>query len=142
MDKEFEYVFKKEKEEYEEKDDDFFQTPNNASNLLIFIILGITVSFTYYLLNFYSKYMKASIYTISIANSIAEMLANIFVLFLSKRVSAKKGFVISFIFTAVASTFLLLSTSIKSIRFLIPLFVLIAKGGITLAFCYVFFAPL
>lgn len=54
----------------------FLKESVNVKNSAIFIIMSITCSFSYYLINFYIKYLPGDIYTNQIVNSISECIAN------------------------------------------------------------------
>lgn len=45
-------------------------------NALIFIIMAIACSFSYYLINFYIKYLPGDIFLNQIVNSISESISN------------------------------------------------------------------
>ena len=125
-----------------EEADNFWSSGSNKRNLLIFIMTGITCNFGYYMINFYAKYMPGSIFIIQVASSLAESVANGSAHFVSKRLDAKKGFICCFILTCIAAILLLFANTFKPLKALVPFFVLVAKGGVTMAFCFVYFAPL
>lgn len=56
-------------------------------NLIIFVVMYITTSFSYYLINFYIKYMPGDIFTNQAANSLAEALVQVCPVFMVKYMS-------------------------------------------------------
>lgn len=55
---------------------EFLKLPTSLSNMIIFVYLFCAVSFNYYLLNFYLKYMPGDIYENSIVSSVSESVAH------------------------------------------------------------------
>lgn len=92
---------------------DFLADPTNKCNLLIFIVLGVACSFSYYLLNFYMKYMPGDIFENQIANSLAEALANASAVCVVTCVSMRKGFSYSFVVAVISSCCLLFARTFK-----------------------------
>ena len=75
----------------------FLQDELNMRNGLIYMVLGVACSFTYYMINFYVKYLPGSIFTNQIVNSLAESFANGLSFLVVSCMSVKKGFLASFV---------------------------------------------
>lgn len=75
--------------------------------------------------------------TASITDTIVKLLS----IYIARILTPKKGFTYAFIFTMVGSICLLLVHKIEFLKTLTPLFVLLSKAGMTVAFAYIYFAP-
>lgn len=99
----------------------------------------ITSSFSYYLINFYFKYLPGSVYTNAVVNSLSEAAAQTFSIILLKFMSVKKGFAFSFILCGISCMVVVFAEATGSDR-LIPIAILGAKIGVSSAFCYLYFS--
>jgi hypothetical protein len=61
------------------------------------MMMAITCSFSYYLINFYVKYLPGSIYTNQIVNSISESVSHGSAILVLKLFHIKRGYLFSFI---------------------------------------------
>ena len=68
----------------------------------IYMMIGVGCSFCSYLVNFYIKYLPGDIFTNQLCNSLSEAGAQFITLWLTKKLSIKKGLVASFMIAAVA----------------------------------------
>jgi uncharacterized protein YggT (Ycf19 family) len=117
----------------------FITTTPNVRNAIIFMVMSITCSFSYYLINFYVKYLPGNIYTNQITNSLSECCAHAFSVIVVRIMSIKKGFASSYIVCAIACV-LTLYAEIYGHNWLVPIGVLGAKAGISVAFCFLYFS--
>jgi len=101
--------------------------------------MSVTCSFSYYLINFYVKYLPGNIYTNQIVNSISEAAAHAFSTVLVTILSIKRGFAACYITGAIACM-LVMYAEMHSISWLVPIGVLGAKAGVSCAFCFVYFS--
>jgi hypothetical protein len=111
----------------------------NVKNALIFILMSVTCSFSYYLINFYVKYLPGNIYTNQIVNSLSESAAHAFSAVVVKLMSIKKGFAFSYLTCGLACMFVMYA-EIHQQTWLVPIGVLGAKAGISVAFCFLYFS--
>ena len=76
-------------------------------NLVAVIICFSVISFNYYLISFYLKYVGGNIFINSLASSVSETAGNFAAGFIQKAFGTKKGFLIWFVFAFILSTPLL-----------------------------------
>lgn len=69
----------------------------------------MAVNFGYWMMNFYTKYMPANIFIVSLVFSVAESVSNVAAHFVKKKLSARVGFIICFLSSTVAAVLLLLA---------------------------------
>ena len=121
----------------------FFASPLNRMNIIIFMMMGIGCNFIYYLINFYVKYLPGDMFTNQAVNSISESVSQLFPLFIGKYLSIKNGFAVSF-FSAGAGCGIVMFAQmyVNSMAWLVPVAVMLTKGAISCAFCYLYFATI
>ena len=101
----------------------------------------IACSVSYYLINFYVKYMKGDIYTNQITNSLSEAAANLLPLIMIKYMSVSRGLTLSFLVSSVACGIVMFG-SMNDAESLIPLGVIGVKGGVSLGFSFLYFSSI
>jgi MFS family permease len=104
------------------------------------IVMNITwsaVSFGYFMIGYYMKYVPGNIYQNIILSTLADMISNIFSGILSNFIGTKKSMTLSFLFACV-SGFILVYYEDSDNSNLIMILVLLTKLGITSAYnlCY------
>jgi hypothetical protein len=102
-------------------------------------MMAVTCSFSYYLINFYVKYLPGSIYTNQIVNSLSESIANGLAVVVVAILSIKRGYFASYLICGISAFLVILSES-SGTDSLIPIAVLGAKAGISIAFCFLYFS--
>ena len=100
--------------------------------------MAVTCSFSYYLINFYVKYLPGNIYTNQTVNSWSECIAHLLSLWVLKLFSIKNGYFFSYLLCALSALVVILS-EYSGVEHLIPIAVLGAKAGISVAFCFLYF---
>lgn len=117
--------------------------PYNLRNTITFTILNVGCSFSYHLLNFYVKYLPGDLYKIQLVSSLAEAAANLSMLIVTRNLTIQQGFVASFLISLTASVSLLFAKASSGaiVQYGVPLFLLTAKFGITLAFSFLYYGP-
>ena len=112
-------------------------------------VIWITVSFNYYMLSFLLKYFPGNIFINGMANSLSELFSNIISGMIYKNTGPKRGFIFSFLISALGGLSILLyeifTGFFKSEKkenegaLLFAVLVLIAKFGIGSAsnICYI-----
>ena len=118
----------------------FISKDMNLKNSCIFVLMAITCSFSYYLINFYVKYMPGDIFTNQIVNSLAETAANSTAFLIIRALSIKKGFATCYIACAIACM-LVMAAETRGMDWLVPFGIIIAKYSISVAFCFIYSAP-
>jgi MFS family permease len=81
---------------------EFMRIPINRKNIIIYMCMAVACSFSYYLINFYVKYLPGDIFTNQIVNSVSESFANLCAPLLLFVTSTKKGFAFCFLACAIA----------------------------------------
>lgn len=117
---------------------DFLRDKLNRSNQIIYLTMACACSFSYYLINFYVKYLPGDIYTNQIVNSISESFSNASGMFVVMLMSQKKGFAISYLGCAISCALVLIAESTEA-NWLVPVAVIMAKSTITVAFSLLYF---
>ena len=120
---------------------DYFKRCRNLANLLIFIYLFCGVSFSYYLLNFYMKYIPGNVYVNTIVASIAEAVSHFITLCLFKLLGARNSIITVNVVTGVATTVLWLAEVKRFIKE-VPFFILLAKFGVVSFFTLMYLGTL
>ena len=120
---------------------DYFKRCRNLANLLIFIYLFCGVSFSYYLLNFYMKYIPGNVYVNTIVASIAEAVSHFITLCLFKLLGARNSIITVNVVTGVATTVLWLA-EVKGFIKEVPFFILLAKFGVVSFFTLMYLGTL
>lgn len=92
-------------------------------------MMNVACSFSYYLINFYVKYLPGSIFTNQIVNSLSESLANLLTFMIIKHLGIRIGFASSFFACAIACGCVMYAQG-SSMEWLVPIGVLGAKAGI------------
>ena len=108
---------------------EFVKQRANVRNAAIFMLMGITCSFCYYLLNFYVKYMPGNIFVNQIGNSLAEALSNGIAYLLLRCMNIKRGYFLSFLICSIASLFLMIAV-LSNLFEVVPVFILLTKSSI------------
>ena len=111
----------------------------NLTNAIIYMFMAIACSFGYYLINFYVKYLPGSIYTNQVVNSLAESGAHAASVIVVTVLSVKRGFSTAFVICMVACVMVIFAEMYNS-SWMIPVSVLFAKAGISVAFCFLYFS--
>jgi len=101
-------------------------------NLILMTIFWTVSSFNYYIMTFYLKYIPGSVYTNTSLSCMAEVLSYIASGLVMNAFGVKLSFIISFILAATGGIFLVIFFNADG--FLIAVFVLFAKFGISFAF--------
>jgi MFS family permease len=101
-------------------------------NLILMTIFWTVSSFNYYIMTFYLKYIPGSVYTNTSLSCSAEIIAYIASGIIMNAFGVKLAFIISFILAAIGGIFLVIFFSADG--YLIAIFVLFAKFGISFAF--------
>ena len=117
----------------------FLRDSLNIKNGASFILMIITCSFSYYLINFYVKYLPGDIFTNQIVNSLAEGVAHAASAVVVLIMSTRKGFAAGYGVCAISCVIVMYSQFYDS-SWLIPIGVLGAKAGISVAFCFLYFS--
>jgi len=117
---------------------EFFKDKVSRYNLLIFVVMSVACSFSYYLINFFIKYMPGSFYQNQAINGASESLCNVIAIFMNKYLNQKKSLLISFLVCAISCA-LVMVAEMTEITAIIPIGVVGGKGGITIAFCFFYF---
>ena len=90
---------------------DFLRDKQNRLNQVIFLTMACACSFSYYLINFYVKYLPGDIYTNQIVNSVSEALSNGSGMFVVMFMSQKKGFAFSFLGCSISCALVMIAES-------------------------------
>ena len=101
------------------------------------IILWSVSSLDYYLITFFMKYIPGNLYVNTSIATVSEILAYICAGFVYNAFGGKKAFIISFALSATGG--FLIAFIPGATEYLIALFVLLAKFGISFAFQLVYF---
>lgn len=120
---------------------EFFKDKTNMVNLLIMNIAWSSVTFGYYLIGYYLKYIPGDIYTNVMLSSLAEVLACFFSGVVSSKYGIKATMILSFAMATVfgyALSFFTEESVADNYPLTIMCLVLLAKLGLTSAFsnCY------
>ena len=111
------------------------------TNLLIFVYLFCGVSFSYYLLNFYMKYIPGNVYTNTIVASIAEGSSAFVAGYLVKFLGARNSITTTNAIAGVATVVLWLA-EVKGFIKEVPFFILLAKFGVCSFFAMMYMSTL
>lgn len=106
---------------------------------MIFAIMNVACSFSYYLITFYVKYLPGSIFTNQIVSSLAEAFACLSTLIILKWMSIKNGFAMSFFVSGLACVCVMYAQATGK-DWMVPLGVLGAKSGVAIAFAFLYFS--
>ena len=101
-------------------------------NLVLMATFWTFSSFNYYIITFYLKYIPGNIYINTSLSCTAEVIAQISSGFVMNKFGVKLSFIIAFILAAAGGLFLVIF--FQADGFLIAIFVLFAKFGISFAF--------
>uniref|UniRef100_A0A7S3CJF9 Uncharacterized protein n=1 Tax=Strombidium rassoulzadegani TaxID=1082188 RepID=A0A7S3CJF9_9SPIT len=103
------------------------------------MVMAVTCSFNYYLINFYVKYLPGNIFTNQIVNSVSESVAHGLSMVVLAMLSIKKGYLCSF-FVCAFSALLVIGSESSGMDWLVPVCVLGVKASISIAFCFLYFS--
>lgn len=141
-------VFKKEQESLDNPEDEdkkeklsaweFYKVSLNRRNQFIFVVMSIGCSFSYYLINFYLRYLPGDIYTNYMVSSVSEAFSYLGAMLVVLVVTPRMGYALSF-FACLFSSCLVLLAEYNDYGWLIPFAVLLAKSSISVAFCLLYF---
>lgn len=108
---------------------DLIQNRKHRTNLIIFVILWIIATFTYYLVYFQIKYMKGDFYINTIVSSCTEMLSYTVSGFILTALGIKLSYFLSFSAAIIGSSlYIIMHTSYESLT---PIFLFLASFGIS-----------
>lgn len=107
-------------------------------NLLLLLVLWAVSAFDYNLINFQLKYIDGSIYTNTIVSAVSEVSAYLISGVLYNKLGTRLSFIIYFLI-AIVGSILLISLS-STYVYLVPVFVLGSKFGISASFNCVYLA--
>ena len=113
----------------------------NLANLLIFVYLFCGVSFSYYLINFYMKYIPGNVFINTIVASIAESAASFVTGYIVKLLGARNGITCTNAVAGVATVVLWLA-EINGLVKEVPFFILLAKFGVCSFFAMMYISTL
>lgn len=105
-------------------------------NLMLMIVLWSVASLDYYLISFMLKYVPGNVYINASVSTISEIVGTMISGFVYKVLGPKMAFGISFSISALGGFLIALMPNVNT--YLIALYVLIAKFGITFAFSMVY----
>lgn len=106
-------------------------------NLMMMILVWVSASFTFYLLNFLVKYMPGDIYFNSIVSGLS-CFAMLIEGWMQDKLGVKGGMITSFVVTAIATVCLCFFKQGTSQVILYALILLLAKSGASLSFGYAY----
>ena len=108
-------------------------------NFIITIILFMIISFMYYMIGFYNKYVGGNMYALSISQAMAEIIAGVVFVVIKRIVNFKWGFVIAFSMVLVMSVVLIfIDPENESLGVLITVVVFILKFGVSGGFLLIY----
>lgn len=113
---------------------DLIKVRRHYINLIILVILWMASSFNFYLINFQMKYIKGNVLVNMMVSALSELPAVILGGLLYQKIGIKITLVCCFTMAIIGSVSLLLNDNDD----LIPIFILLAKGGVSGTFniCY------
>ena len=115
--------------------------PVILTNFIVIHISFCAVSFNFYFMNFYMKYIKGDIYLNSILSALSCVLAQVVTPIMTRKISFRVSFIIQYgLATVAALPLLFVNASETSNAYLIPLSVFVSRFGIASAFASVFAA--
>ena len=109
--------------------------PEIKRNLLLFIYMWCSVSFSYWLVNFQLKYIRGNVYTNIMVSSIADNVGTVLSAVLFDRFGVRIAFLSCLVFTLLGGATILLFHSLTS---WMPVFIMIGKLGTSSTFNLVF----
>ena len=106
-------------------------------NLLLFIYMWCSVSFSYWLIGFQMKYLKGNVYTNIMTSSVADIVGTGLSAIFYDKFGVRTAFLICLVFSVVGGVAILLLNNLTG---WMPLFILFAKLGVSSTFNLVFLA--
>uniref|UniRef100_A0A7S3CQF6 Uncharacterized protein n=1 Tax=Strombidium rassoulzadegani TaxID=1082188 RepID=A0A7S3CQF6_9SPIT len=121
--------------------EEFCSKKSNLRNLVVFSAFNLTCGFTYYLINFYMKYVPGDVFLNQAVNSLAETATTFLSFGLVKVLNNKLSYSLSYLATALSCTLIMVSKAGEAGEggWNVVLGVIGAKVGISNAFNFLYF---
>jgi len=113
---------------------DIMSESKHRRNLIALIAIWVTTSFNYYLITFQLKYIEGDVYINTLVSSLSDLPARLLCAMVYKSIGLTRTFTLAFVISLIGGLALLLVHHPS----LIPIFILLAKSGVSASFniCY------